>query len=93
MSPYPKRAAKAVPLLKIITPLAALISVVNVAISLSTEVWLDSYERVPLETLNFAHNEEFRIRRSISGLWNLCVFNISEIQYLRDETTGEKCNI
>jgi len=75
----PKRAQRAVPVLNWLTPLGAVVSLVNVAISMCTSEWLTSYERIPLESPNVTqHREDFVVKRTVSGLWTLCHTNASK---------------
>lgn len=87
MAKSSKRARKAIPVLTKVIPLAALLSVVNVALSMCTRNWLDSYERIPIS--NTSIMEEFIIKRTVSGLWTLCSFNLTEKQLKDGITTGK----
>ncbi len=78
----PKRAQRAVPVLSWLTPLGAVVSVINVTISLCTGEWLKSYERIPVDSPNVTHREEFIVKRTVSGLWTLCYSNNSKSSLL-----------
>lgn len=87
MATTSKKARKAVPVLTLLIPVAALISVINVAIAMCTSNWLDSAERIPIS--NTSIMEEFMIKRTVSGLWYLCSFNLTEKQQ-RDSVSGRE---
>lgn len=82
MTLYSKRARKLLPILTVLIPLGAIISAVNVAICMSTGSWLHSYERIPISNATSTH-EEFLIKRTISGLWHIWSFNLTEKEVAR----------
>ncbi len=73
-----KKAQKAERSLKYMIPATALMSVVCVTIAMSTPNWLLTTERTPIS--NTTIMEAFLIKKTISGLWSLCLYNISEKQ-------------
>lgn len=77
MTLYSKRARKLLPVLSVLIPFGALISLVNVVVCMSTGSWLHSYERIPISNSTSTH-EEFLIKRTISGLWHIWSFNLTE---------------
>ncbi|CAL8142522.1 unnamed protein product [Orchesella dallaii] len=83
MTLYAKRARKLLPILSILIPGAALISVVSVVVCMCTGSWLHSYERIPISNSSSTH-EEFLIKRTISGLWHIWSFNLTEKEVAQD---------
>jgi len=78
-SGHPKRAERAVPILTWLTPLGAIVSVINVTLSLCTGEWLKSMEQISPNSVNGSQKEEaFQIKRTVSGLWTLCYTNMSK---------------
>ncbi|CAG7828610.1 unnamed protein product [Allacma fusca] len=74
---HPKRARKAVSWLSVLTPAAAILSVINVTISISTSVWLKTSEQIFVDSSNSTvlRSEVPRTKRTVSGLWKLCEYH------------------
>lgn len=92
MANSPKETRKVIKVLKLVIPFAAFLSVANVAVSMSTSTWLESKERIAL-TPNSSTMGEYMIKRTTSGLWYLCSFNLSETQDKDGIFTGNNNNL
>ncbi|CAH1129162.1 unnamed protein product [Ceutorhynchus assimilis] len=64
-----------------LVPLVSALSVASVIVSVSTNGWLHTMERMPNPDYNGTGEKEYLFKKTVSGLWKYCYTNPGENQY------------